>query len=162
MKLCGVDGCERPIVVKGMCKKHNQRINKNGTTEITMREKGTGSINENGYKRTWDKTNNVFLHRKIAEQALGRKLPRSVIVHHVDGNPLNNENNNLVICENDAYHKLLHIRAEALACCGDANKRRCSICRNYDNVESLQKAGRRMYHKECYSKARKKKKEEEE
>lgn len=53
-------------------------------------------------------------HRYRAELALGKPLPYGVVVHHVDGNPGNNENSNLVICEDRAYHSLLHSRTEAL------------------------------------------------
>ena len=34
-------------------------------------------------------------HIKVAEKALGRKLPKGSVVHHADGNPSNNANNNL-------------------------------------------------------------------
>lgn len=46
-------------------------------------------------------------HRVIAEGAIGRKLTRTETVHHVDGNKRNNDNANLVIC-NNSYHKWLH------------------------------------------------------
>jgi len=48
------------------------------------------------------------LYRHIAEKALGHPLPPKAEIHHVDGDPLNNEPSNLVICEDRAYHLLLH------------------------------------------------------
>jgi len=47
--------------------------------------------------------------RWIARKALGKSLPKGAIVHHIDGNPANNRNDNLLVC-NRSYHLLLHQR----------------------------------------------------
>lgn len=31
--LCSVDGCERPLIVKGMCNAHYRRVSRHGSTE---------------------------------------------------------------------------------------------------------------------------------
>jgi hypothetical protein len=92
-----------------------------------------------------------YVHKGIAEKTLGRKLKYGECVHHIDYNTFNNSNNNLVICPNEEYHKLLHIRTDALNITGDANKRRCTYCKKYDDVDNMTKITNRpiYYHKEC-------------
>lgn len=72
-----------------------------------------------------------------AEKVLGRRLRNSEMVHHIDEDSSNNNNNNLVICPNMAYHALLHIRTEALNCCGNANYRRCIVCKTWDDPATM-------------------------
>ena len=72
----------------------------------------------------------VHEHILIAEKALGHYLSDNVEVHHVDGNPRNNANSNLVICENKKYHRLLHSRQRTLTLGGDPNTQKfCAKCK---------------------------------
>ena len=48
------------------------------------------------------------LSRYKARMALGKDLPLGAIVHHIDSNSLNDDNTNLLICPNAAYHNSLH------------------------------------------------------
>ena len=50
-----------------------------------------------------------FESRVKAERAIGRPLKNTEIVHHINGNPADNRNSNLLICTND-YHSRLHVQ----------------------------------------------------
>lgn len=73
----------------------------------------------------------ILEHLLVAERALGRPLPRTVRVHHVNEIRTDNTPSNLVICENDAYHELLHVRARTLRAGGDPNSEKfCTGCQS--------------------------------
>ena len=76
-------------------------------------------------------------HIFVAEKALGKSLPLGAVVHHADENRKNNANNNLVICQNHAYHKLLHRRMRALRGCGNPNWAKCKFCKEWDDPKNL-------------------------
>lgn len=70
-------------------------------------------------------------HRFVAEQALGKQLPRGAEVHHVNGLKSDNRNTNLIICQDRAYHALLELRTRAYRACGHADFRRCKGCKQW-------------------------------
>jgi len=98
-----------------------------------------------GYKghRLSDKRGRLYLHHMMVEKAAPGlfKPEKGHEIHHTSGT--------LVVCESKAYHKLLHVREEALKACGDAHKRRCYICGEYDFVENLALGCRTYRHKKC-------------
>jgi hypothetical protein len=76
------------------------------------------------------------LHRVRAELALGKPLPPKAIVHHADGSRADDAP--LVICQDDAYHKLLHIRMRVKAAGGNPNTDRiCSQCGLVKRIEEF-------------------------
>lgn len=89
-------------------------------------------------------------HRVIAKKALGHALPPNAEVHHVDGNGLNNTNGNLVICPDKAYHRLLHVRQNAMDRCGNPNMRRCYICGQWDSPANMY-INRSARHRACHT-----------
>jgi hypothetical protein len=113
--------------------------------DLRRRRKGTGSFHARGYKLV----GNDLEHRLIAARALGRPLPPDVVVHHVDGDVTNNAPTNLVICPNQAYHRLLHQRDAAQRACGNANWRKCCYCKMYDAPANLICQRNKAWHRDC-------------
>lgn len=157
-KTCSVDGCSKQATGRMMCQMHYRRwrlYGDVGCAESTRRKFGEGCFRADGYHIVSDNNRSTLVHRIIVEKAIGKKLPSGSVIHHVDGNPSNNENTNLVVCPNDAYHVLLHTREKALNECGNANWRRCGYCRKYDDPANLRFYGRgerkTPIHKECNS-----------
>ena len=65
--------------------------------------------NNNPYKRVKIDGQHKYVHRLVMEEHLGRKLNRNEYVHHIDGNPHNNDIDNLEIIsptEHMRHHRL--------------------------------------------------------
>lgn len=89
-------------------------------------------------------TGSVFEHVLIAERALGRMLPLSVQIHHVNRIKHDNRNTNLVICQDEGYHKLLHVRARVLRAGADPNTHRiCGKCQVPLHIDRFSRDARR-------------------
>ena len=120
------------------------------TTDWRSRRRGTGKR----YVKVG--ADDSYEHRAIAETALGKPLPQKAEVHHVDGNKKNNSHANLVICQDTAYHRLLHVRARVKALGGNPNTEAwCGACTSLRPLGEFyvrrttsghQKAGRRVSH----------------
>lgn len=93
----------------------------------------------------------VYEHLIIAQQLLGRPLLKGEEIHHYG---TKTDNTKIVVCENHAYHMLLHRRMRALAACGHAGWRKCYYCGSYDDPKNLYTHSKNIYHKACYSEYR--------
>ena len=152
MDLCTVTGCTNSILVKahGLCNMHYKRQSRLGSVgEATPRKAhaGSGAITKGGYRQVRVNGAVKYEHIYIAELALGKPLPIGAQVHHVDTNRLNNAPDNLVICPNEGYHKLLHRRMDAYEATGNPDALKCPYCKQYDDPKNL--TGKAHYHAEC-------------
>ena len=59
-------------------------------------------VSKNGYRQF--KGSKKLVHRWVVEKKLGRKLKSAEVVHHIDGNPLNNSPKNLKVYKNQSQH----------------------------------------------------------
>jgi len=88
----------------------------------------------------------VFEHIVIAEEALGKRLPVGSEIHHHGPK----KDQCIVVCQDHAYHGLLHQRTRSLSECGNADYRKCWICKQYDDPSSMiVKVGSSPFHKQC-------------
>ncbi len=93
--------------------------------------------------------NEVREHIIIAENVLGRLLPETAEIHHVNERRDDNRTCNLVICESHLYHMLLHQRLRAYKSCGHAAWRKCRFCGVYDEPVNLYIRQRDVWHRSC-------------
>jgi len=88
-----------------------------------------------------DAIGHVLEHVVIAERALGKALPKRAQVHHVDGNKRNNVRSNLVVCQDMAYHTLLHLRARIVRAGGNPDTQLiCCVCRRLLSYDAFNRA----------------------
>ena len=115
------------------------------------RRRGTGSLSKHGVLVMRNGLQ-VHQHTIIVEAILGKPLPKKAVIHHVDGNPLNNEHSNLVVCDSQSYHMIIHTRQRAYDECGNANYRKCPLCKVYDDTDNMEACSNYSFrHKLCIS-----------
>ena len=107
----------------------------------------------------------VFEHLLVAERAMGKPVPIGAAVHHVNGNPLDNRPDNLVVCENNAFHLYLHARTRIVRAGGSPRIHKiCSCCkrllpRSDFNKSHHKSDGLMIYCNDCRKAKRQAKKE---
>ena len=93
----------------------------------------------------------VRTHRWLMEQKLGRPLRYDEHVHHINGDPLDNRLENLVVLDHDAHmriHKQKYPDEKSCVVCGrlftvNPRKRSRNKCCSPDCAMTLRIAGRR-------------------
>jgi hypothetical protein len=110
---------------------------------------------QNGYLAFGD---NIYVHRYIAEKALGRKLKRNEHVHHIDYNKENNLPDNLLICSPE-LHKIIHTRTDCIRAGFNPDTHSlCSECKTYHPFEDFpkNKNAKNKVHNICRTKSNEK------
>lgn len=79
--------------------------------------KGGGTIpTTGGYLVRYVHGVRVYEHRRVWEEAHGR-IPYGAVIHHIDGNPSNNDLANLQMIQTQGEHRTLH-RCPPCVLCG--------------------------------------------
>lgn len=113
------------------------------TPEGTREPDDRGYVNVVSRQHPKARQRRVREHVLVAEKALGRPLPRKAKIHHVDGDRARNEGGNLVVCEDQAYHSLLHYRQRIKARGGDFRTEKiCCRCNNLTPLTGFHRAKR--------------------
>lgn len=116
--ICRVEECGEKAVVSGerLCHFHYRRFQAGlSLTNVRfMARRGHGTFDKCGYIVVRINGKNYFQHRLVVERAMGKLLPITAHVHHLNGIKYDNRQQNLVVCPNDEYHRLLHRRAKEL------------------------------------------------
>ena len=98
-----------------------------------------------------DKDGLVYEHIVLAEKALGKPLPLGTGVHHLGAN---DDNAQIIIYQNQAYHRLLHARARILENrkLGGKICRKCRVRKPFDEFwkHKRNSDGLGSYCKECF------------
>lgn len=114
LQKCSVEECNNMIGehgAKGYCSAHYNRWYKYNRLHRVIAPQGDGTIDSNGYRVYCVNGEKIYEHRYLAASALGRSLPKGVVVHHMNGIKDDNYTDmNLVICPDQSYHMLLEYR----------------------------------------------------
>jgi hypothetical protein len=134
-KRCSVNGCDSIREGLGFCKKHYKRFKATGNPlGLKRREDGAGNINY-GYKLISTKDRGrIPEHRYIIEKFIGRQLkPFPIeIVHHKNGNKLDNRIENLEVTS-QKNHSVLHNRRSIIV----GRKKLCVSCRKFLDISNF-------------------------
>lgn len=122
---CGCGGytnlASRTVRKHGWVKGHPVRF-------IKCHGKRVQKIKDGYYRHAMSRGEELPIHRIRAEKALGKPLPKGAEVHHADGS--RDPNAPLVICQDRAYHFLLHVRMAVKKAGGNPNTDRiCWRCK---------------------------------
>lgn len=98
-----------------------------------------------------DKKGYVLEHVLLVGKIMRSPINSPHCIHHVNGNRADNRPGNLVLCEDQEYHLLLHTRQRALEACGHADWLKCPYCKQHSPPDELwiSPDGKQRHHRSC-------------
>lgn len=153
--ICKEPDCDRDVYGNGWCEMHYWRVRRHGDPNIRQRRgNGEGSVRnqKRGDNRIWftrPDGKRVQQAVLIVERILGEPLPAGARVHHINEDESDDRNQNLVACQDQGLHNIIHGRLNALKACGNARWKPCRHCHKYSDPTLLVKNGTSHYHREC-------------
>jgi hypothetical protein len=85
---------------------------------------------------------NNYYDKQYVEQCRGKQLPPYAVIHHHE--------DELVVCQDQSYHMVLHQRMTAKYECKIPYYRKCNFCGLYDEPSALKFGTKRgVYHLDC-------------
>jgi predicted nucleic acid-binding Zn ribbon protein len=104
--ICGTPFSPRPYRAKrSVCCSYQCSQVLNGRKGGTVRGEQVKAKSEG---KAYTKTKGRHTHRVVAERFIGRCLAPGEVVHHIDGDRLNNDPSNLMILNSQAEHARIH------------------------------------------------------
>ena len=114
--LCSVCGENAVGGSKGLCVRHYNSLRRNGDARsVDENENRRFEPYGNAGLRYYKNTDGRFTHRVVAESIVGRPLRKGEVVHHVDGDKLNNSKGNIFVCDSNSHHLATHRQLEQVA-----------------------------------------------
>lgn len=74
------------------------------------------TINKCWYRTQWGRKTRVYEHRKIMEEYLWRKLTSDEVVHHINGNKLDNRIENLEVISKSEHSRMHTSKRQDFLC----------------------------------------------
>ena len=105
---CHAVGCDRRILARWFCSLHYQRWQRNGHLEDQRRLSVKGWVNRDGYRMRKVNGRKLTDHRLVMSWHLGRLLEPQEIVHHINGDKLDNRIENLELVPSHSAHASHH------------------------------------------------------
>lgn len=93
-------------LVRNLCPACYKREWRKGYPDRDINQAGLGHIDPQGYRRLQINKRQINEHTLIVEKYLGRRLTKDEVVHHKDGDKLNNNIENLELMTRSEHGKL--------------------------------------------------------